>query len=362
MASASHGLTPLHALCLLASLFVGCNVANGLVDNSTPAPELPWPSATFPAGSSDQVIVDSSASQNKSVSETFLPELAEPQLGDVRSPERIPTPDLLPSTEIATERGPESPAGTPQTVWGILDFRGFPVGDQMASNGVEFHQLFLLDLNFNIMLWREKKVYLFADSLFWGQKPAPGITNPTQGPFDFSKREFDFNLGAAWNYAGPWEARVFAYSFNNLNRGNSLVSPAGFNDGIGLENRYYIGQTYADLGNSNFDTARATFVSVGYYPSKTMEDGIGNQFKPGAFVRTYLTYDLWGPQYYAFGDMQFTTSRSLTPTLLSWDAGLAGRPFTSLSRLEFRIGSLGMFTLRGGDVEKSLYLSIRYVF
>ena len=271
-------------------------------------------------------------------------------------PERISPCLPAASTVIVPEREPVWSSQARRKPSGILDSR-LSVGDRWLPTVLNF--TISVDLNFNIMLWRK---CVTVRGFLWGQKPAPGITNPTQGSFDFSKREFDFDLGAAWNYAGSWEARFFGYSFNNLNRGNSLVSPAGFNDGVGLENRYYIGQTYADLGNSNFDQARATFVSVGYYPSKTLEDGLGNQFKPGAFVRTYLTYDLWGPQYYAYGDLQFIASRSFTPTLLNWDAGLAARPFSSLSRLEFRIGTLGMFTLHGGDAEKSMYLSMRYVF
>jgi hypothetical protein len=254
---------------------------------------------------------------------------------------------------------PESP---PQAVWGVVGMRGFPVGQQMASNGVEYNPLFLLDLDFNLMLWRQQRVYLFFDAGFWGQKAAPGVTNPSQGSFDFSKREFDFNVGAAWNYAGPWEARFFGYSFNNLNRGNSQTSPSGFNDGIGLENRYYVGETYANLGTAAFDQARATFLSVGFYPSKTMVDGNGNQFRPGAFARAYLTWDLWGEKLYLFGDAQLIAGWSFRPELLNLDAGLAARPFASIPRFEFRVGTLDMLSLRGGDLETELYLAIRYVF
>jgi hypothetical protein len=257
---------------------------------------------------------------------------------------------------------PPAPENRPQTVWGIAEFRGFPVAEEVAANGVEYDPIFMLGLDFNLMLWREQRVYLFADTSFWAQKAAAGITNSRQGSFDFSKRELDFNLGAAWNYAGPWEARLFGYSFNNLNRGSSLTSPTGFNDGIGLENRYYLGETYANLGTEAFDEARATFLSVGYYPSKSMVDGNGNQFKPGAFARAYLTYDLWGEQYYLFGDVQFITARSITPTLLNWDAGVAARPFASVPRLEFRAGSQDMLDLRGGDIETSAYLAVRYVY
>jgi hypothetical protein len=251
---------------------------------------------------------------------------------------------------------------TPQTVWGPVEIRGFPIGRQVAANGVEYHPLFMLGLDFNIMLWRERHVYLFFEASFWGQRAAAGITNPSQGAFDFSKREFDFNLGAAWNYSGNWEARFFGYSFNNLNRGNSQTSPSGYNDGVGLENRYYLGQTYAHLGTATFDQARATFLSVGFYPSKSMEDGNGNQFYPGPFVRAYLTLDLWIERYYLYGDIQLIGSRSFQPTLLNLDAGVAARPFTSVPRLEFRAGAMSMFTLQDGDLETGWYLSMRYVY
>jgi hypothetical protein len=253
-------------------------------------------------------------------------------------------------------------ADTPQTVWGILDLRGFPLGEQVAPNGVEYKPLFLLDLDFNIMLWRQQRLYLFADSFFWGQKAAPGITNSSQGAFDFSKREFDLDLGAAWNYAGSWEARVFAYSLNNLNRGSSQTSPSGFNDGVGLENRYYLGETYDHLGTAAFDLSQATFLSVGFYPTKTMVDANGNQFKVGPFARAYLTYDVWGEQYYLYGDVQFIAARSFQPMLLNWDVGLAGRPFPSVPRLEFRVGTQDMLNLQGGDLETTAYLAVRYIY
>jgi hypothetical protein len=247
-------------------------------------------------------------------------------------------------------------------VWGIAGVRGYPYGEHMAPNGIEYHQLFALDLDFNLWLWRQQGLYLFVESSFWGQKPGAGITNSSQGALDFSKRELDLNLGLAWNYHGPWEARVFAYSFNNLNRGASPVSPAGYRDGLGLENRYYLGSTYADLGTAAFDEARATFLSVGIYPTKRMVDADGQSFKPGPFLRAYLTWDLWGPKCYLFGDTQFIGSQSFTPTLLNLDAGVAVRPFDQVPRLEFRLGSQDVFGLRHGDPETSVYLSVRYIY
>ena len=267
------------------------------------------------------------------------------------------TPSTLESSNLV-----DTQASMLRDVWGILDFRGYPVGQAVASNGVEYNPLFALNLDFNIMLWRQHHVYLFSESTFWGQKAAPGITNANQGAFDFSKREYDFNLGTAWNYTGKWEARVFAYSFNNLNRGFSETSPSGFNDGLGLENRYYLSDIYTRLGTSEFDLARATFLSVGYYPTKSMEDLSGNQFKPGLFARGYLTQNIWGEQYYLFGDIQFIAAQSFQPTLLNWDAGLAARPFRSITRLEFRVGTQDMLHLQDGDLESTVYGAIRFVY
>jgi hypothetical protein len=247
-------------------------------------------------------------------------------------------------------------------VWGTIGFRGYPVGQHVASNGVEFNQLFAADLNLNFWLCRQQGLYLFTESTFWGQKPGPGITNPTQGSFDFSKREFDLDAGLAWNFYGSLEARAFLYSFNNLNRGDSQTSPSGFNDGIGLENRYYLNQEYKNLGTATFDVARASFASVGYYPSKSMMDGQSHQFKPGPFMRGYFVQNIWGPQYYLYADVDFIADRSFTPTLMNLDVGLALRPFQSAPRLEFRVGTEDEIDLHNSDREYGVYLGIRYIY
>jgi hypothetical protein len=232
----------------------------------------------------------------------------------------------------------------------------------VAPNGVEFDPLFSLDLNFNLWLYQPCGVYLFSDSSFWGQKAAPGQTNPSQGVFDFSKREFDFEAGTAWNYHGFFEARAFAYSFNNLNRGTSPVTPKGYNDGVGLENRLYLNETYADLGTSAFDVVRATFVSAGYFPTKELVDGSGVKFKPGPFAHVYLTWDLFGPRYYLFADVEGIGRRSFTPELVHVDAGLAARPVAAVPRLEFRLGTTDSYYMPLRDVETGLYGQVRLIF
>jgi hypothetical protein len=247
-------------------------------------------------------------------------------------------------------------------VWGIVGLNGFAYGEHMASNGLTFKPLFCLNLDFNLWLWRQERLYLFSEGCFWGQKSAVGITNANQGAFDFSKREFDLAGGLAWNYAGRWEARAFAYSFNNLNRGNSQTKPSGFNDGVGLENRYYLGETYADLGSAAFDQARASFLSIGYFPTKDMVDANGNQFRPGPCARAYLIQDLWSERFYLFGDFQFIASRSFQPVLLNIDAGLAARPFCTIPRLEFRLGTQDMVNVKGWGTETGVYVGIRYIY
>jgi hypothetical protein len=246
--------------------------------------------------------------------------------------------------------------------WGIAELRGFVLGQQTAPNGVDFRQLFSLDLNFNCWLWPAQGVYLFADAKFWGQKASPGVTNSNQGVFDFSKREMDLNLGAAWNYWGQWEARFFAYSANNLNRGTSPTKPTGYADGAGLENRYYLWEGYAHLGTEAFDAARATFVSLGFYPSKDMTDGEGLSFRPGPFGHAYLTWDLYGECLYVFADVVLIGTHSFTPKLLQMDGGVAARPFSAVRRVEFRVGTEGTYDLQYRELAIGVYGSIRLVF
>lgn len=295
----------------------------------------------------------------------------EPYPAEAAAPARLDDDAIPPAGEAAEPGaaldGPpagvaRSPEPAPTAVWGLVNLRGYAQGQQVAPNGFEFTPIFLADFHFNFWLWRSQGLYGFTDTNFWGQKAAPGITNPTQGAFDFSKREFDLSAGLAWNYAGRWEARAFAYSFNNLNRGFSPTAPRGFADGVGLENRYYLTDNYDQLGTAEFDLARATFISVGYYPTKEMVDGEGRAFKPGAFVRAYLTQDLWEDRCYLYADSTLLAARAVTPKLLTLDAGIAFRPFPKAQRWEFRLGSADLFDLKNHGVDTSLYGAIRLVF
>src|SRR5579883_2655448 len=149
--------------------------------------------------------------------------------------EIVPAPDASPTCPDEA-----APAAAPRnTVWGVAGLRGSPEGLKTAPNGLQYHPNCSMDLDVNCWLWRSQGLYLFGDARFWGERSEDGVTNSRDGVLDTSKREFDLSGGAAWNYWGNWEARAWGYSFSNLNRGNSLVTPSGFNDGSCLENRYY---------------------------------------------------------------------------------------------------------------------------
>jgi hypothetical protein len=265
-----------------------------------------------------------------------------------------------PASELTTDTDIRVSKARERWVWGIVDLRAFAIGEQPAPNGQEFKPLFALDFDFNLWLWRAQGLYLFSDAHFWGQRAAPGITNPTQGAFDFSKREFDLDAGLAWNYFGLLEARIFAYSLNNLNRGDSAISPSGYADGVGLENRWYFCGSYANLRNPDFDVSRANFLSFGFYPTKDLPDGNGNPFKPGPFVRAYLTLDLCPNWCYVYLDAQGVATRAGTPRTCSVDAGIALRPLTCVPGLELRAGSADSYDLRLHEPETSVYGAVRF--
>src|SRR5262249_42649785 len=204
--------------------------------------------------------------------------------------------------------------------------------------------------DFNLWLWRRQGLYAFADLRLWGEKGEFGVNNGRDGAVGTSKRQFDLSGGAAWNYAGPWELRAFGYTQNNLNRGNSLVTPAGFTDGFGLENRYYLAPDYARLGQAGFDVTRATFLSVGYLPSKVLVGNDGQPFQPGLLLRAYLTYDLGDWPCYAFGDATYIGEESFRARLLLFDVGVAARPFGSHRQWGVRRGSGGTADFRAHNV------------
>jgi hypothetical protein len=269
---------------------------------------------------------------------------------------------------VKTEMPPDVPAGPyeeseprrsyacwPQ-IWGYMGLDVYPAGNHMAPNGVPFRPLAALDWEINLSLLPDKELYLFADNKFWTQKAGAGVTNPSQGQFDFSKREYDLTLGAAWTYFDAFEFRLSTYGLNNLNRGNSLASPFGFKDGVLLENRFYLGN--ADI----YDVGRLSFLSIGYYPSKSMVGGDGSEFHPGLFARAYLTYDVPAIRSYVYFDGTYTAERVVKSRLLEMDLGIAARPFERLPNLEFRLGYDVTGDVQADTSRNLLYGAIRIKF
>ncbi len=270
-----------------------------------------------------------------------------------------------PATAVADSSCTQAPVVEPpawETAWGLAGLHVFAGGPKVAPNGEVFHPSFSLDLDFNFWLWRSQRLYLFGDMRFWGERPENGVTNARDGGLGFSKREFDLMGGPAWNYAGPWEARIGGYSFANLNRGLDLVGPYGGNDGFVVENRYYLSPEYTKLGQTGYDVTRADFVSIGYIPTKDMVGNDSQLFNPGMMLRAYLTCDLWDLPVYAFADTTYISKRSLHPKLLLLDVGLAARPFRRVQQWEFRLGVENTGDFQVGSMYNLWYASVRFIF
>jgi hypothetical protein len=255
-----------------------------------------------------------------------------------------------------------------ETVWGVAGIHLFAAGPKVAPNGETFHPYHSLDLDFNVWILRSQGLYLFSESRFWNERPENGVTNAKDSFLGFSKREFDMDFGAAWNYVGPLEARFEGYTYNNLNRGSSSIIPTGLLDGFVMENRYYLSEEYAGLGRAGFDVTRADFASVGYYVTKDLLGNNGQRFHPGLFLRAYLTCDLWDWPAYVFGDVKYIAEQSFQPKLLLYDLGLAVRPFrdwerfSALKSWEIRLGVENTADLQEGSVLNLWYGAIRIIF
>jgi hypothetical protein len=265
-----------------------------------------------------------------------------------------------PPTISQDAAAPVTPAW--ESAWGLVGLRAIPGGHKIAPSGLVYRPNFSLDLDFNFWVWRSQGVYAFGDVRLWGETGDNGSTNGRDGFLGTSKREFDLTGGVAWNYTGSWELRALGYTQNNLNRGTDLILPSGFQDGFGVENRYYLSPEYAKLGQTGFDVARATFVSIGYYPSKSMVANDGESFKPGLMLRAYLICDLWDWPCYLYGDVTYISERSLKPRLLLFDVGVALRPFHSCQQWEFRLGAEDTADFQVHNDLNLWYVSLRYVY
>ncbi len=250
----------------------------------------------------------------------------------------------------------EAPPAKGPSVWGDFEIPFSFTGTRMAPNGVAYSPLFAANLDLNIALLPDKELYLFTDTELWGQRAAPGVTNKSQGSFDFSKREFDLDYGVAWNFYDRFELRGSLYAMDNLNRGNSLTSASGVNDGGQFELRRYFGE------GDPYDVGRLSFFSIGDAPSKTLTGGNGERFHPGLFARGYVTWDVPSLRAYLYGDGRFTAEDFGTPRLLDLDTGVAIRPFRSLPRFEVRFGNDLTKDIRARTLRDIVYGSLRVNF
>ncbi len=295
---------------------------------------------------------------------------AQPESGAMTPPAReLRTSPMLPSEDdrlvTPVDEPPVDPGAIPLAlhrvttwpeVWGTFEANIYFGGNRMAPNGEPYAPLFCVDSDLNLGILPHKQLYIFAITDFWGERANGQDTNPHQGILDFSKREFDLVGGIAWNYYGALELRGIFYSFNNLNRGNSLTVPYGFNDGVGVENRLYLPSP--DI----YDISRLSFLSVGYLPSKTLIGANGVPFSPGFFARAFLTYDVPGIRSYLFFDGQMTAQDAMDPRLFTVDSGLGCRPFVALPNLEFRLGGTDIYDRIAGHNRGMGYGAIRLIY
>src|SRR3954470_5774615 len=266
-----------------------------------------------------------------------------------------PAADEKTPVEYSTARSPE--------IWGHLALTIDAAGRRMAANGVEFTPLFMSDVSFNIGIIPATKLYLFVDSQFWVQRENGAGTFPSRDPArdEVSEREWDMDGGLAVALPAHFEFRGALFAQNNLNRGGasdrppSPALPAGYHDGGHLQLRYYL--TSSNL----YDPARRSFVEGGYYPSTGSLSIGGTTFRPGAFGRAYVSYDIPKLRAYAYGEAAGIASKDEFRLVLV-NGGIAARPFTGFENLEFRVGSEISYDFGPDTTHDLTYGSIRINF
>jgi hypothetical protein len=234
-------------------------------------------------------------------------------------------------------------------VWGYADMGVYPFKSSIvAPNGLIYNPLAHIGINLNI---GNDNIYVFDENTLYLERPTPGVTtNPSQGSFDFTKREFDFKIGlAARPFANKHlEFRLWGIALNNLNRGTDPNRPSGFKDGLASEARYYFS------GEKLWG-----YLSGGYYFTKSLIAPNGEPFKPGIFVGGNLNYNLLDvPQkLYAFTDIMVINLFG------RFEGGLAYRPLKSLPDTEVRFsGSRYLDLNEKSPKETAVLFEIRHYF
>jgi hypothetical protein len=238
-------------------------------------------------------------------------------------------------------------------VWGYLGVQGYAPGERMAPNGVLFDPRFRSDFNLNLSLLPRKKLYVFLETEFWMQRSSPATADNNQTVYDFSKREFDINTGFAWNVFDRFELRLSADALNNLNRGTSRTKASGDTNGGQVEVRYYFGS------ENIYDIGQLNFVGIGYNPSHNLIGGDGVNFRAGMFAQAYATHGIPALRSYLYGHATLIEKEYGSLRLVTFDAGIATRPFSRVQDLEFRLGNELTADVQAGTTRDLVYGAIR---
>lgn len=190
-----------------------------------------------------------------------------------------------------------APAG--DALWGNVGFGLYPMSSsqKVAPNGLVYEPMFRLIGDVNV---GSRDLYLFATSAYYTEKPNPGVTtNKSQGSFDFTKRQYDFNLGGAFAAGADIEVRFWAYSQSNINRGIYLDKPSGYKDGFASSLRHYFADEVITHG----------YIGAGYYFTKELVDTNGQAYTPSFFAEMNFTRPL-GAGFHAYGQVIIQGARS----------------------------------------------------
>lgn len=227
-------------------------------------------------------------------------------------------------------------AGVPSDgLWGDVGMGFYPTdSEKVAPNGLVYEPMFRLVAEINV---GSADSYLFASSAYYTEKPDPGVTtNKSQGSFDFTKRQYDFNLGYAWGVTHNTEVRFWLYSLSNINRGRDLDKPFGFKDGFVGSMRYYLNDSALTQG----------YLESGYYFTKELVDTNGKGYAPSVFVNGNVSH-LLGMGIHGYGNAQLMTERHTgikeinTQVGVYYPFGLRARN-TSMLYLENDFGEQGL--------------------
>jgi hypothetical protein len=245
-----------------------------------------------------------------------------------------------------------------RSTWGDAKFRVYASGERQAPNGGRYKPSFSLDLNTNLALWTDRKLYFFTDLRLFGQA-SNSDSNPVSSLMnsqDTNPRQINLIPGLAWNYCDTLELRLYGYGNFNLDRGNNSKSfGVGSNDGLAIENRYYFLFTDFQRGIYNY-------VSLGYYFGNDLTGLDGNAFIPGFYMSFSLIKDVFEEQVWVFGQFEAIADVAAKPKLLNFDFGLLLKPFNDYPRFYFQVGIEGTGDL---DLQEQLftgYFSMRLNF